>query len=149
MAQKQSRRASESSPSASAEFKLEAQVNGEKEPRADAGEWIPAFLATLKTTGNVYLSCRQAGIIRRTAYKWREENPEFREAWGEAMEDAIDLLEYNGRRRALATSDRMAIFLLQAHRYGFKQQHEHSGPGGKAIPVMHDVVSIVDDEEEE
>jgi hypothetical protein len=65
------------------EFQLEAQVNGEKDPRSDAGEWIPAFLATLATTANIYLACRQAGITRKTAYKWKEENEEFDQRYRE------------------------------------------------------------------
>jgi len=149
MAERETKRAGQTTPSAPADFKLETQVNGEKEQRADAGEWIPAFLATLGTTANVHLSCRQAGVIRKTAYKWKDEDPNFAAAWKEAMEDATDLLEWAGRRRALSTSDKMLIFLLQAHRYGFKQTHEHSGPGGKPIPVSADVITIVDDGEDD
>ena len=130
------------------EFQLEAQVNGEKEPRSDAGEWIPAFLATLATTANIYLACRQAGITRKTAYKWKEENEEFAARWKDAMEDACDILEWDGRRRARASSDKLLMYLLDVHRYGRKYQHEHSGPGGGPIPVK-DVISIIDEEDEE
>jgi hypothetical protein len=130
------------------EFQLAAQVNGEKDPRSDAGEWIPAFLATLATTANVYLACRQAGITRKTAYKWKEENEEFAAQWKDAMEDALDILEWDGRRRARASSDKLLMYLLDVHRYGRKYQHEHSGPGGGPIPVK-DVISIIDEEDEE
>jgi hypothetical protein len=130
------------------DFKLEPQTNGEKETRSDAGEWIPAFLATLRTTGNVYLSCRQAGITRKTAYLWKEKNTEFAKEWEATMEDAVDILEYSGWQRAKKISDGLMKFLLQAHRYGFKQQHELSGPDGKPIPVR-DVITIVDDGEDE
>jgi len=150
MAQRETERAGgEKAPSDKEEFKLQTQVNGEKEQRADAGEWIPAFLATLSTTANVHLACRQAGVIRKTAYNWRDEDPNFAAAWKEAMDDATDLLEWHGRRRAIATSDKLLIFLLQAHRYGFKQQLEHSGPGGKPIPIAADIISIVDDGEDD
>ena len=128
------------------EFQLEAEVNGEKDPRSDAGEWIPAFLAMLATTANVYLACRQAGITRKTAYKWKEENEEFAARWKDAMEDACDILEWDGRRRARASSDKLLMYLLDVHRYGRKYQHEHSGPGGGPIPVK-DVISIIDEEE--
>ena len=149
MAQRETKRAGgDKAPSDKEEFKLQPQVDGQKEQRADAGEWIPAFLTTLSTTANVYLSCRQAGITRKTAYKWQEEDPNFAAAWKEAMEDATDLLEWTGRRRAISNSDKLLIFLLQAHRYGFKQQLEHSGPGGKPIPIR-DVITIVDDGEED
>jgi hypothetical protein len=130
------------------EFQLEAQVNGEKDPRSDAGEWIPAFLAMLATTANVYLACRQAGITRKTAYKWKEENEEFAAQWKDAMDDALDILEWDGRKRARASSDKLLMYLLDVHRYGRKYQHEHSGPGGGPIPVK-DVISIIDEEDEE
>lgn len=131
------------------EFKLEPQVDGEKQPRADDGLWVTAFIEALRLTSNVYMACRQARVSRKTAYKRKEENEEFAAMWVDAMEDGNDLLEWDLRRRGRATSDKAAIFLLQAHRYGFKQQHEHSGPGGKPIPVAMDVVSIIDDEEED
>jgi hypothetical protein len=135
-------------PEGDKEFKLEAQVDGETDPRSDAGEWIPAFLATLATTANVYLACRQAGISRKTAYKWKEENEEFAARWKDAMDDALDILEWDGRRRARTSSDKLLMYLLDVHRYGRKYQHEHSGPGGGPIPVR-DVISIIDDEEDE
>lgn|SRR5262249_30557134 len=135
-------------PEGDKEFKLEAQVDGEKDARSDAGEWIPAFLATLATTANVYLACRQAGISRKTAYKWKEENEEFAAQWKDAMDDALDILEWDGRRRARASSDKLLMYLLDVHRYGRKYQHEHSGPGGGPIPVR-DVISIIDDGEDE
>ncbi|HXV81932.1 MAG TPA: hypothetical protein VEG60_18790 [Candidatus Binatia bacterium] len=102
-------------PEGGKEFQLEAQVDGEKNPRADAGEWIPAFLATLATTANIYLACRQAGITRKTAYKWKEENEEFAARWKDAMEDACDILEWDGRRRARASSDKLLMYLLDVH----------------------------------
>jgi hypothetical protein len=135
-------------PDGGPDFKLETQQDGQKDQRKDAGEWIPAFLATLRTTANVYLACRQAGISRKTAYQWKEENKEFAEQWKDAHEDGIDLLEYNSRRRAMASSDKLAQFLLEVHRYGRKQSHEHSGPDGGPI-VVRDVITIIDDGEDE
>jgi hypothetical protein len=131
------------------EFKLESQVNGEKEARADDGLWVSAFIEALRLTSNVYMACRQAKVSRKTAYKRKEENEEFAAMWADAMEDGNDLLEWDLRKRGRATSDKAAIFLLQAHRYGFRQQHEHSGPGGKPIPVAMDVVSIIDEDDDD
>lgn len=134
----------------SGEFKLEAQTNGESDraERSDKGEWIPAFLKTLASTANVYLACRQADVSRKTAYKWKDENEEFAAQWKDALEDALDVLEWEGRKRARASSDKLLIWLLEVHRYGRKQQHEHSGPGGGPIPVS-DVITIVDDGEDD
>jgi hypothetical protein len=131
------------------EFKLEAEQNGEKQPRADAGEWIEAFLTILRTTANVHMSCRHAGVSRKTAYKWREENKEFSELWDDAVEDGLDLLEYSMFRRGIATSDRAAEFLLKVKRYKDALKLEHSGPGGGPIPVSADVVSIMDTDDDD
>jgi hypothetical protein len=131
------------------DFKLEVQQNGEKDQRADAGEWIPAFLTTLAQTANVYLACRAAGISRKTAYAWKEANQGFADMWKDAMEDGIDALEYTARKRAMMTSDKLAQFLLEVHRYGRRQQLEHTGPAGGPIPISGNVVTIIDDGEDD
>lgn len=85
-------------------------------PKKSAGEWRPVFIEMLRNSGNVRASCKQAGIDRKTAYKAREASEEFRLAWDEALEDAIDALEAYARDRAKKNSDTLLIFLLKAHR---------------------------------
>jgi hypothetical protein len=102
----------------------------------------------LRQTGNVYLSCREAKVSRKTVYLWREENEKFAAAFKDALEDALDLLEYQGWRRAKQMSDNLLKFFLQCHRYGFTQKHEVSGPGGQPIPIRADIITIMDDEDE-
>ena len=131
------------------DFKLEVQQDGEKEQRSDAGEWIPRFLTALRATSNVYLSCREAGISRKTAYQLKDVNEEFAAEWNDAHQDGLDLLEYTLRRRAMQSSDKLGQFLLEVHRYGRKQQLEHSGPGGAPIPVAGNVVVIMDEDDDE
>jgi hypothetical protein len=132
------------------EFRLEPETNGEKDQRADAGEWIRPFLTILGISANVRMACAQAGITRKTAYKWKEENKDFSEMWDSAVEDGLDVLEYALFKRELATSDRAAEFLLKVKRYKDALKLEHSGPAGGPMPVeisgRLDVVSIVDDE---
>ena len=130
------------------EFKLESEQNGEKAQRSDAGEWIERFLVVLAATANVGMSCRQAQISRKTAYKWKEEDKEFSDLWDDAVEDGLDVLEYSMFKRGLATSDRAAEFLLRVKRYKELFRHEHSGPGGGPISFAN-VVSIQDDEPDE
>ena len=92
------------------------------------------FLQALTDTVNVTLSCRKAGIPRRTAYDWREADDAFARDWDEALEEGIDLLEAEVHRRAFEGverpvyykgervgewrhySDALATFLLRAHR---------------------------------
>lgn len=78
--------------------------------------WRPAFLQTLKETGNVLLSCRVAGISRKQAYLTRQRNAAFAAEWADCMDDAIDMLEAIAVQRAKTVSDVLLIFLLKAHR---------------------------------
>lgn len=92
------------------------------------------FLATLTHACNVTEACRAAGIGRQTAYKWREDDAEFAEAWQAAVDEAVDKLEREAWRRGvegiekpvtyqgeitatyLEYSDRMLELLIKAHR---------------------------------
>jgi len=79
-------------------------------------DWAPRFLAAYASSGNVKHSAMAAGIDRDVAYRRRQRDPEFAEAWRLAQEDAVDALEAAARRRALATSDSLLIFLLKSLR---------------------------------
>lgn len=86
-------------------------------------DWEPRFLELVKTTGNVSLAAQGAGIDRTTAYARAARDPAFAAAWREAHEAAVDLLEGEARRRALAGSDGLLMFLLRGlrpERYGAK-----------------------------
>lgn len=92
------------------------------------------FLETLAVACNVSEACRAAGIGRRTAYQWREDDEAFALEWDGAIEEAVDKLEREAWRRAhdgvekpvtyqgkitdtyLEYSDRMLEILLKAHR---------------------------------
>lgn len=90
--------------------------------------WAPAFLTTLRNTGNIRASCQAAGISRFTAYATRRNYAKFKADWEEALEDACDVLEAAARKRALDTSDTLLIFLLKSHRsevYGDKLKVTH------------------------
>lgn len=83
---------------------------------AASGEWKPTFLTMLRNSANIRLSCSEAGIARKTAYAHRETDPEFREQWDEALEDACDLLEATARIKALQGDSDLLKWLLTAHR---------------------------------
>jgi len=92
-------------------------------PPAHSGDWMPAFLTTLRDTANVRLACSQAGITRQAAYQRKQDDADFAAAWEEAHEESIDTLEAVARSRAIASSDLLVIFLLKSHRrevYGDK-----------------------------
>lgn len=105
-----------------------------------ADEWRPIFLLTLRENGNVRAACEQAGISRKTAYQHREASKEFMAQWDEALEDAIDTLEEEARKRATNNSDTLLIFLLKAHRpdkYRETTRQEHTGKDGGVIMIEH------------
>ena len=63
-------------------------------------EAMDAFLDRMRQSGNVYLSCRAAGIPRSTVYRWRAKWSTFAAQWDEAKEDAVDRLDAEAWRRA-------------------------------------------------
>lgn len=82
----------------------------------ESGAWRPAFLAMLRNSGNVRLSCEVAGIKRGSAYEARDTDPDFRAQWDDALQDACDLIELKGKALALQGSERLIEFFLKAHR---------------------------------
>ena len=112
-----------------------------------AAAWRGAFIERLKATGNVTLAASGAGVTRQHAYRTRNRSTVFRRSWDEALEQAVDLLEGEARRRATGIkrdvwyagevvgeesvySDTLLMFLLKAHRphlYRDNVKVEHSG----------------------
>ena len=60
-----------------------------------------AFLAAFRATGNVRLACKATSVGRSSHYRWLEKDPEYREAFELAKEDAADILEAEAYRRAV------------------------------------------------
>lgn len=95
--------------------------------------WEGPFLAALKVTCVVSDACEAAGITRRTAYEWRKRSARFAQAWYEAKENGLDVLERHMFDRAKSKDTKAAIFLLTHHRpdvYGGNR-----GGGGKNAPM--------------
>ena len=59
------------------------------------------FLEHLALSANVTASSRKAGFDRKTAYAHRAADPEFAAEWEDALEQSIDDLEGEARRRAV------------------------------------------------
>lgn len=120
------------------------------------------FLDGLRETGVISYACKMAGIGQSTAYEWRSNDDAFAEAWKEALEEALDLLELEARRRAhdglikkkfkdgepiidpetgqqyyeREYSDTLLIFLLKGgrpERYRERTQMEVTGKDGSAL----------------
>ena len=112
-----------------------------------AAAWRGAFIERLRATGNVTLAATGAGVTRQHAYRTRNRSTAFRRSWNEALEQAVDLLDGEARRRATGMkrdvwyagekvgeenvySDALLMFLLRAHRpqlYRDNIKMKHSG----------------------
>lgn len=83
--------------------------------------WTPqtkldAFIRCLHEGDGVNQAAKRAGVGRRTLYDHRAANPEFAEAWSEAVEHGTEALEKEAHRRAIEGSDTLIMFLLKARR---------------------------------
>ena len=78
--------------------------------------WETRFLEAFRNSGNVRAACQAAGIHRNTPFKRAGVDPDFRAAWDEAREDAIDLLEMIAWKRAQDNSDYLLWKLLASNR---------------------------------
>ncbi len=107
-----------------------------------------AFMRMLADTGCVKDACAAGGISRDLAYKLRKRDESFAAEWAEALEEAVDALETEARRRAMdgvgedvyhdgrpvgvktRYSDVLLIFLLKGARpekYRERSEVQHSG----------------------
>jgi len=75
------------------------------------------FIAALKRLHNVRVACEVLQIGRRTAYDWKDSDPDFSERWDEAIEFSKEALEsatylkaIEGKTPAAITA---SIFLLK------------------------------------
>lgn len=64
-------------------------------------DWKALFLAALAEVPVIAHACKAAGVNRTTAWRAREADPEFAQAWDEAMEEGIDRAEQEAFRRAV------------------------------------------------
>lgn len=132
------------------------------------------FLNLLRTNANVTLSAHAVDISRTCAYDHRHDDPEFAAEWDTAIEEAVDLLEAECRRRAFEGceepvgwhqgtpggvvkrySDTLAIFLLKAHRPEKFRDNLHLSGGLKSeggeleevsLAVLRKLDKMIDDE---
>ena len=124
------------------------------------------FLRELSQTCNVTLACRAIGVSRTAVYELKEKDEEFAVEWESAVEEAIDLLEGEARRRAYQGtvrdvfyqgercgfvreySDGLLQFLLKSHRpHKYRERHEFSGPDGG--PIVQEVRRVIVDADPE
>ena len=115
-----------------------------------------AFLAALAATCSVTRACEAAGLGRRTAYEWREADPDFAARWEKAKRIGAEALEDECVRRATEGvdepvfyqgyecgtvrkySDTLAIFLLKGampEKYRENTRMELTGANGGPVQI--------------
>lgn len=123
------------------------------------------FLIDFAQCGNVLRSAASAGVDRRTIYGWQASDPKFKAMCDEALEDALDRLEEEARRRAyngvrepvvsagkLVTyvrkySDTLLITLLKGKRPDtYRERHEVTGKDGGPLLTPEKAAKMSDDE---
>lgn len=86
-----------------------------KKARPETPPWVARYLACLREIGIAGYAARVAGIKPRVVDARRSVDTAFAAAYAEAIEEALDLLEAEARRRALHEgNDLLLVFLLQA-----------------------------------
>lgn len=123
------------------------------------------FLGDFRLCGNVLRSAAAAGIDRRTVYGWLGDDAKFKALHDEALQDALDRLEEEARRRAIdgwmepvvsggtlvthvrKYSDTLLIVLLKGKRPDtFRERHEITGKNGAALLTPEAAAKLTDDE---
>lgn len=100
------------------------------------------FLDALRANCNVADAVKSIGMNRCYLYQVRDANPEFAAAWRDAIEDGIEALELVVRKRALETSDVLAMFLLKAHRPDvYRERFDHNMTGGQTITINSEILA--------
>lgn len=123
------------------------------------------FLEQLRKEPNITKAAKAAGYARRYVYELRDGDPDFAEAWDDALQESLDLCEGELHRRAFKGtlkpvfylgekvgaireySDVLGMFLMKAHRperYRETSRHELTGADGK--PIQHEGVGLTDTE---
>ena len=80
------------------------------------------FIAALTVQGTVSHAAQAAGVSRNTAYRWRQDDHEFAEAWDEAHENAVDAVESSLYQKALSGDTICMIFYLKGHRPNYRDR---------------------------
>ncbi len=77
-------------------------------------KWTPRreglFLDVLRSTGNISAAARAAGVNRQTAMVHKKNIPEFSDQWDNALEESLDALEGELRRRALEGTEKPVYY---------------------------------------
>lgn len=139
---------------------LKKDKRSKKKQQADFLTWFKEYASVLR-------ACKKAKVPRSNIYEWLKADDAFKALYDEACEVAAAALEDEAVRRAYEGtvkpvyqggkkvgaireySDTLLIVLLKARlpdKYKERTSNEHSGPGGKPIPVSSGLQGLSFDE---
>jgi hypothetical protein len=99
-------------------------------PRA-LHDWKPIFLAALADVPIVSNAARLARIDYRQVWRVRQDDPDFAQAWDDALEQGIDKAEQEAYRRAVTGFEEPVIdkgrLAYRYERYTVKHRHAETG----------------------
>lgn len=72
--------------------------------------WHDLFLASLREVPVVQYACNKVGIERCTAYRARQSDKAFAQAWDEAMEAGVDRAEAEAFRRGVVGFEEPVVY---------------------------------------
>lgn len=84
--------------------------------RRSGERWVGRFLQCLRDSPNVSAACAAVQISRTKAYRVREQDADFAEAWQEALDASLDELEATAFKRAKEGDSSLITWLLRCHR---------------------------------
>src|SRR5437773_12425309 len=96
--------------------------------RQSVTRWQRRFLQCLRISPNVAAACAAARISRQTAYRKREQDPEFAAKWQEAIDFSLEELEAVAFKSAKVGDSQLLSWLLWCHRplYPVTPRTEHA-----------------------
>lgn len=131
-------------------------------------DWKPAFLASLREVPVVTRACNVVGIERCTAYRARDAEESFAQAWDDALEEGIDKAEQEAFRRAIEGTDKgvwhqgtlvgservysdalLALILKGRRKAVYAERKEVTGADGAALPAAQVIIAtgVPDDDQ--
>ena len=90
------------------------------------------FLAATRAGASGRQAADIAGIPRGTIYRWRNEDPDFAQAWLESRDTSLQDLEVAAFKRAIEGNDRLLVFLLKSHMPQTYNQRQQSAAPDKS-----------------
>jgi hypothetical protein len=89
---------------------------------SDTVEKKREFISELRRESTVYHAALHVGVSRKTVYRWQEVDPDFAEAWADALQDATDVMEHSVYHQALNGDTLLKMFWLKKHRPEYRDK---------------------------